>query len=520
MSNTRRTTDAGKFRQERFASSQEFDRGLMANLVAKRAALLDSSDERELIWFLQYLSHQPGGIKKFAVDLLVQFPERVATPSMQKLGFKPGRIYSTDEVKTVREEVSGGQYPLKGESDYGRDPFEMLVFNEDYYERCKHDEAKARLYSAEYPASDFTNLCQQAAAGKLEKYLSELCVAPAMPVADGSPWYFPNLFSTLRQVQAEWNIEKKPLAVTTIGHLVCDALEYAREEKILVLIDGLARTGKTFSARAWCDQNPGFARYVQVPSTNDDFSFFRAIAMSLGVSVNLKSKAQELRSRIEDTLQCGHLMLVLDEAHYLWPQSNYRDTTPGRVNWLMTALVNHGVPVGLVTTPQFFRSQKQIEAKTCWTSEQFTGRIGYYEKLPDILTEKDFEAVAKALIPSGDARSIEALVLYANISAKNLAAIKAVIDRASFVARKQGRDSVALGDIQRAIKGSVIPSDTAFSAAMQGAQKPSRRALNVPASVPAQTLQPDFRRPEKSLQTPDLMRSRSVDRDTGAELVH
>jgi hypothetical protein len=136
------------------------------------------------------------------------------------------------------------------------------------------------------------------------------------------------------------------------------------------------------------------------------------------------------------------------------------------------------------------------------------------------LTEEDLEVVAKALIPSGDARSIEALVLYAKISAKNLAAIKTVIDRASFVARKQGRDSVALGDIQRAIKGSVIPSDSAFTAAMQSGQKPSRRALNVPASVPAQPLQSGFSRAEKPLKTPDLMCSRPVDRDTGAELVH
>jgi len=99
--------------------------------------------------------------------------------------------------------------------------------------------------------------------------------------------------------------EQKSMAVTTVGKEVCDALDYANENGRLVLVDGLARIGKTFSAQVWCQQHPGRARYVQVPPTNDDFSFFRAIARSLGVSVNLKSKAQELRCRIEETLQAG-----------------------------------------------------------------------------------------------------------------------------------------------------------------------------------------------------------------------
>ena len=51
----------------------------------------------------------------------------------------------------------------------------------------------------------------------------------------------------------------------------------------------------------------------------------------------------------------------------------------------MTALTNNGVPVALITTPQFMRSQKEIELRTCWTGEQFTGRIFHYQKLSDSL---------------------------------------------------------------------------------------------------------------------------------------
>lgn len=92
--------------------------------------------------------------------------------------------------------------------------------------------------------------------------------------------------------------------------------------------------------------------------------FYRAIARSLGVSINLSSKAQQLRNRVEDVLQRGDLMVIFGEAHYLWPQCNHREALPARINWIMTALVNYGVSAALVTTPQFTRAQQLVEKRT------------------------------------------------------------------------------------------------------------------------------------------------------------
>lgn len=479
MSNTRRQTTPGPLRQERFASSQEFDTGLKANLVAKRCSVLERAEDRALIWFLQLLSHLDGGLKQLAAQMLERFPDRLATPAMQRFGFKPGQIYNASQVKAVRAELplQNGEFLLRGER--------TLI------EECGYGESTAHHFRpTDYPADDFAKRCREAAAG-LDDFLARLCLDPALPIALGTPWYFPTLAETLRELQAEWIAARQPAAVTSIGKQVCSALDYADESKLLVLIYGPARTGKTESAKAWCKAHPGRARYVQCPSTNDDFSFYRAIAESLGVAINLKSKAQELRSRIEEALRAGDLMLVIDEAHYLWPQSHYRNTMPVRVTWLMTAVVNYEVPVALVTTPQFFRSQRAIEAVTCWTSEQFTGRIGHYEKLPETLTAADLKAVARALLPDGDARSIEALALYAQSSAKYLAGIRWATARAQYIAQHDGRPRVEFRDIKRAIQESVIPSDAAFASAMNssGAKAPRKR----PVSVPAAPLQGDFK---------------------------
>jgi hypothetical protein len=98
MSSTRRAKDNSAFHQSRFASSPEFERGLMGNLVAKRCALLNDNTDRELVWFIQFLSHQEGGLSAIAKDLILKYSSRIQTHEMAKIGITLGNIYSADEV--------------------------------------------------------------------------------------------------------------------------------------------------------------------------------------------------------------------------------------------------------------------------------------------------------------------------------------------------------------------------------------------------------------------------------------
>lgn len=483
MSNTRHASEGAAFRQERFSSSKEFERGLMANLTARRCSVLERAEDRELIWFIQLLSHQPGGIKKLAADLLAQFPDRNATQSMRKFGVKAGQVYNAKQVRLIRDEMPDGRFPLKGEIDFGCQGLE--VFLDEPSERREQRQCEANCFPSKYSAADFVGHCREAAAG-LEKHLMSLCLDPGMPVADSAPWYFPTLISTLREVQAAWIGDRRPAAVTSIGKKIFSALDYAMATRRLVVIDGLPRTGKTHAAQAWCNLHPGHARYLECPATNDDVSFFRAIARSLGVSINLNSKAQELRNRIEEVLQGGDLALVIDEAHYLWPQRYYRQTTPARVIWVMS-LVNHGIAVSLITAPQFFRSQKAIEKTSCWTSDQFVGRIGHYEKLPDALSPDDLKSVASVMLPGVSADSVKALTLYAESSGKYLGGMDAIAARARFICQADRRQRVEFRDVKRAIQESVTPSDEALKAAIGSENFPVKRTVTRTFARPLQT---------------------------------
>ena len=116
MSNTRKGQHGSGFRMARFAASPECQTDLMANQVARRCRQLGAED-RELIWFLQLLSHREGGLRQVARDLVASFPEGNATPSMRKFGMKPGQVYTASQVKAVRDEMPLGEenFPLRGE---------------------------------------------------------------------------------------------------------------------------------------------------------------------------------------------------------------------------------------------------------------------------------------------------------------------------------------------------------------------------------------------------------------------
>jgi hypothetical protein len=474
MSNTRHAKEGARLRQERYCSSAEFDRGLMLHLVAKRCEMITAPADRELIYWLQAVSHEPGSLAQLACELTAKYADRIGTPVMFKLRLPAGKSYTPDQVKQVREEIPDGlwDFPLRGE-----------VTQKDVFLDDGRADRKRATYPTSYPVSAFHGRCAAAAAA-LDDYLTRLCLDPAMPFT--APWYFPDLIGTLREIMtARAGAIRDAFVETEISREVFATIEYGIAVDGLVVIEGLERIGKTKAAKTWCDMHPGRARYVQVPSTNDDTGFFRAIARALGVSASLKLKAIELRDKIEDALLRSRLMLVLDEAHYIWPQTEPRFAhTPQRLNWILTALVNQEIPVAFVATPQFTITQQRISDICRWRSGQFVGRIAEFRRLPETVAQQDMLAIAKALLPEGDADSLEALVIYARRSMKYLAAIEQTVKRARFVAQQGNRVEVNRADIKRAVR-EMLPSETALAEATQVAQRPARRD-----SMPAREMQP------------------------------
>lgn len=449
--------------QQGYSSSAEYERGLLANLVATRAERLDSAADRELLFALQYVSHQPGGLKRFAETLIATYPGQVATLSMQRIGFKAGQTYGVKHVQEVREEIPDehGLFLLKGELSGLESITELpktiirydLSTGEEREEPCQLHLRRLADVSARptsYSSEEFVRFCREAARDHLAEHLERLCLDPAVPI-DGR-WYFPNLIPTIRShFQQGAKLVRQRIADTAITRQVFDALDYTTAGDGITLIQGLARTGKTFAIKAWCEQRPGLARYVQVPPTNDDISFFRRIAEALGISSGLSMKGIQLREWVERTVRAAKLIICFDEAHNLLSQDYRCRKRTSRISWVMNELINSGVPVAMCVTPQFIADKARIQERTGWAWEQFDGRIGHLAALDEILSLADLKAVARIHLPESSADAIHGVATYAQGSSSYVAGIEHVAKRARYIAQRAGRTSVSTADVKEAI---------------------------------------------------------------------
>jgi hypothetical protein len=480
--------DSSVFHQCHYAGSPEFERGLLANLVAKRCSVLPTGADRQLIWFIHYLSHQPGGLAAVAADLMAQFPDRFGTTAMVAINKTEG-VYSADEVRKIRSELPTSlrdQFPLQGEFNpsirdrawYCRQIAEsaraVLEDDESSFEDRKTasrqiedadeaekdesaDAAIAQKLPVSYPVKSFLQICCSAAKTgfvdgcktlSLEKTLAEICLDPAFRL-DSWPWYFNELVNVLDAYQKYWIKNKSNWVMTSVGKKVCEFLDYTLDAGVLSLLIGRASLGQTFAARAWCENHPGQTRMVEVPPSNDDASFYRAIAQAIGLGNFLNYKNVQIRERIEFVLQTGNLLLVLNQAQRLWPQKNLREAFPGRLAWVLDQ-ADKGAKVCMISGPQFFMQQRACE-KMGWNSPELRNRILHYSNLPDSLGIEDLQAVARVMLPEADETSLAAVAIY-SLSGRYLAALEAVAKRAQFVAQQNGRSQRTSSDVRAALK--------------------------------------------------------------------
>ena len=446
MSSTRRADKSTPLRQERYASDPAFNDSLKASAVARKCSLFSNPVHKELCLQLQYASMQPGGLESLTADFIKRYGYRIGSKSMRENSTL--KTYEADLVCLIRKELGllADRFPLKGEwpgSLWGGPIQDEDEFNYEFEERMEEWRAKKRkeamLHPTSYPAHVFHDYCKDYAESELEQWFIEFCLDPQVSLQSPPAWFHDLERSLLDYFEDRRADTIAGKIVTSIGEQINDALDYAWEEKVMVHINGMARMGKTTQVKQWCESNPGRVRYIQVPSGNDDISFFRAIARALGTASGSAMKTTQIKRQIEDAIQDAGIMLCLDESHYLWPQYKDVRSSPRRINWLLTEVVNKGIPVALITTPQFDISQKAIVKGSGWASEQLDGRIAFRLDLPSRLPEQDLLDIARHYFPDSSKEVSLILRWYARRSSKYLAGLEALAKRSRFLARKAGR---------------------------------------------------------------------------------
>lgn len=339
---------------------------------------------------------------------------------------------------------------------------------------------------------------------KLAHLLVELCINPKLAIAfsdqesvSSESWpSYSETVDVLREFQDRYEAEaKSEFVFTTIGREVFETLDHALAIGKMVVIEGESGNGKTTAVEAWCAAHQGEARFVSLSGITHKTGFFQKLATAIGLAAS-KRKATDMQVKVEDFFRRTRLMLVIDEAHYLWPQHERSHSNPELVDWVNTALVNHKVPVALICTNQFAKLKARVEKRTGWTSEQFEHRVKRYKKLSAIPTKGDLEAVAARFLamrwnsheqkwnsvgPAAHRDFIKMVVGYALTCKMRLPAVAATIEEARYQARKSGRSHLVATDIHNAILGYQIPSDEALQQAFRSGEK--QRTVGFPITA-------------------------------------
>jgi hypothetical protein len=419
----------------------------------------------ELLWFIQAMSMRPGGLGKFAADLVQRFPDRVGTRSMLRLG-KRGQ-YSIEQCREVWRDIPEAQ---RGRLQAPRSWEIELLIDSDF-------EALGRTETAAVPSAVkakeeaefanrlldlnhayFSEITLEAASRDLAARLAAFCNEQNRLFS--GPWYFPELIPVLIQFMDEFAKQVGArLANTEVAARIFDALEFAWSQVEWVRIEGNSRFGKTESIQAWCEMRPGIARLVKVPCSNSEADLHLAFAEALGMQVDDTSPGPELRRKIEFVIRHARLGFCLDEAHWLLPERFSSDTAPRRLNWVRSELVDRHVPCAIVVTPQAYHSSvARYLKKTRYAFDQILGRT-LAVTLPEKVSYRDLLAVARLNFPDVDEDCLGVVATAAEKSGNYFKAVEQVAKQARFAASKAGRP-VTISDVL-AVCRSMVPEEKA-----------------------------------------------------------
>jgi hypothetical protein len=270
---------------------------------------------------------------------------------------------------------------------------------------------------------------------------------PLLPESDRSNkksiskhWFFDDVLgAVIEMIDRQADQVRGRLAMTEVTKLVFEAFDYALAEKAMATVKGNSRFGKTESSKVRCEMSPGLIRYARVPCDNSMSNFLMGIARSLGMDTSYGSSLPRLRARIEFVFTETGLGLALDESQWLVPQNYNATTAPQRLNWVRTQIVDEGLPLVMVSTPQTFDSDlARYVKKTRYTMEQFTGRVWLPTVLPDVLGEADLLAVGRIHFPELGENALGYIANEARLSENYLQAVEAIAHYARFLAGRNG----------------------------------------------------------------------------------
>ncbi len=225
--------------------------------------------------------------------------------------------------------------------------------------------------------------------------------------------------------------------------------------------------------------NPGRARLVETPSSNSEGDLLKAVAAALGIESALTQSGAYLRPKIEYVLRQSGVLLVFEEAHFLWPSKLSKTAVPARLNWIRRSVMDAGLPVAFICTPQSYQNaQRRFVKATAYPIEQLEGRFLPTVRLPESVPVDDLLAIARKHLPGVGEPHLNYLVNVLGATERNYCSDVSRIGRLAFInAEDAGRRIPIMADIDAAMRKALPQAAEAPAAEAPGDdfKPPARR---------------------------------------------
>lgn len=403
----------------------------------------------EMLWFVQFKSMQPGGLEKFAEQMIEKLPERFMSKGQLEAGPpKDNGRYTMDQCFQVwkaqlEETVSLGD----SFSDWA-----CLYLDHSTLESMRRAGAAHRKdIQADVKRFNYDYFYGTWREHALQRLLDDLA---ALRHADVKRVFADKVLQGALFGFMDWHTQetRKQIAETRVTRKVFDELEFALESKVPVPIVGESRLGKTTSVSIWCEMRPGAARLVTVPESNRERDFYAAHADAFGLDYTPATPISRLKADVEFIYRHSGLFCVYDEAQFLIPQNYTRNTPPQRLNWVRCQVIDRELGCAFFATPQTYRQTvDQFSKLTGYRMEQWLGRLAPPVLLPADLEWEDALAVARKNFADVPEDFLQLITARAQQTAAPLKSLEIAAKRARYLAHKEGRNAITLSDVEAAL---------------------------------------------------------------------
>lgn len=228
-----------------------------------------------------------------------------------------------------------------------------------------------------------------------------------------------------------------PLVETPTTRLIIQALDYARDWRKMVTIQGPTGRGKTYTSRWWATQNNhGRTRMVRARSSGGRRALVTQLCAACGIGVNGK-KTPDLESRLHKAFT-PRSVIIVDEAGFLLPRSGSRSDA---MELLRDLHDDRGCAVVMIFTDVYL--DEIVNGRNADYYEQFIGRIMYRVKIAPEIEPGEIAAVVKSFHPTPSADLVRVAAEIATARDGKLRTLFEDLTRAREYAARQGHELTA-----------------------------------------------------------------------------